>query len=150
MSEPSFRRTVARMPRDSRTLAKEVTAALPERRKPVSSTSLTGIRLTCMGMVCSRVRRWRLSTRASRSAKAGESFFPAMSVYSKEMRRPVRAKYTRQASSSSSTPQRLLMGMMAERVSSSGAWSDTESVMGSSSWESCRMRSTRPQVESEM
>ena len=46
MSEPSLRRTVARMPRDSRVAAKSFMPRLSAGLNPVSPTSLTGIRFT--------------------------------------------------------------------------------------------------------
>lgn len=89
MSAPSRRRTVARMPCASSVRAKAATAASSARVKPVSATSFTGIRLTWIGILSVRVRRWRLSTSASCRAAATESFLPAISVYSNEIRRPV-------------------------------------------------------------
>ena len=66
--------------------------------------------------------------RAIRSACQSWSLTPSIMAYSKEMRRPVFAKYRWQAANSSSTSQARFTGMIRERVSLSGAWRDTDSV----------------------
>ena len=71
-------------------------------------------------------------------------------AYSKEIRRPVFLKYASHPSMSCATPLPRLAGMIFERVSSSGAWSDTDKV-------NCKLRSASlsnfsviPQVDSDM
>ena len=89
MSEPRVRLTVARMPLRSRTAANFSTVLLSELENPVSVTGLTGMRFTCIGMVLVALRRWELSSDAKARAAFSESFLPEMSVYSKDILRPV-------------------------------------------------------------
>ena len=68
--------------------------------------------MTWMGIVSVLVRSAELRTLASFSAFSGESFSPAISVYSKEILLFVLVKYSLQAASSSSTHQLLFTGMI--------------------------------------
>ena len=60
------------------------------------------------------------------------------------------SKYRRQVSSSFSTPTLLFTGMILLRVSSSGAWRETDNVNCNPYWASLSICSTKPQVDREM
>ena len=66
------------------------------------------------------------------------------------MRRPVVWKYRRQVSISFSTPTERFTGMILDRVSSSGAWRDTDNVNCNPRWASLSILSVSPQVDREM
>ena len=92
MSAPRVRRTVARMPFFSRVAANFSMVALAELENPLSSTGLTGIRFTCIGIVSVLLRRRELRSEARVKAFSTESFLPDISVYSKDILLPVASK----------------------------------------------------------
>ena len=87
---------------------------------------------------------------ASSFACSGVSFTPSIMAYSNDIRLPVFLKYRSQASISSATPLPLFAGISFERVSSSGACSETDSVNCKLFSASLSNFSVSPQVDSEM